>query len=61
MDSNTWTHQYWLTRKTYIYKLCVNIGCCLKDLPSAMVNRDGFRESMEFMLLVHLDNDDDDK
>ena len=32
--------------KTYIYQLCVDIGCHLEDLPSVMTNRDGWQKRL---------------
>ena len=41
----------------YIYQFCVDTECHLEDLLRAM---DGKRVSMESMLSLHFDDDDDD-
>ena len=45
VESYTQIHQCWLTSKGYIHQLCADTGCHLKDLPSTMADRDGWRET----------------
>ena len=51
MDSYTQMHQFLLT---YIHQLCLNTGCYLEDLPSAMTDM----ETKESMLSACPDDDD---
>ena len=44
------------TSKINIHQLCVDTGCHLDDFQRVMAN--GERESREFMLLTHFDDDD---
>ena len=36
-----WTHQGWLTSKTYIQQLCADTRYPLEDLTSRMADKDG--------------------
>ena len=38
MDSNSWTHQHWLTGKN-IHPYCTDTGCHIEDLPRVMADR----------------------
>ena len=55
MDSYTLTHQCWQTSKD-IRQLGVDTGCRQERWPIGM---DDMRESKEFMLLAHINDDDD--
>ena len=52
MDSNTWTHQCWLTCQTDTYQCCGDTGCYFMDLPRARVSWDGWQERVEGICAV---------
>ena len=54
-DISLWTPADGHTRvgqlaKTYTHQLCADIGCSLEDLPEVTNDRDGERESLDFVL-----------
>ena len=64
-DILLWTPSHGLAKagrpaRTYIQQLCADTGCSLEDLPGAMNDRDGWRESERSVLAVRHDDDDDD-
>ena len=60
MDSNIWTHQYWLTNKN-LHQLCANTECRIEDLLETMDDwEEVARESKEIPCYQHNNEDDDD-
>ena len=49
MDPYTWTHLCWLTSKN-LYQFCGGTGFSLEDLPRALNDRGGWRESGKSVL-----------
>ena len=62
MDSYTWICQCWLTSKNFfLHQFCVDVGCCLEDLPGAMDDRERWWERNLccqhnlMMMMIHLE------
>ena len=54
MDSYTWTYQYWLPAKIYIFQLCVNTRCSLEDQPGVMDDQDRWQEGVRELCAASL-------